>query len=534
MQTPYLPKRVFLYDTTLRDGTQGEGTDFSTADKVRIARALDDAGFAYLEGGYPASNPRDEAFFAALAQEPLHTTRLAAFGMTMKANSESPQTDSLLQPLITAQTPALTLVGKSWDMQVRVALQTTLERNLEIIEASVRYCRESCEELLYDAEHFFDGWKNNADYARKTLQAAVDGGANWLVLCDTNGGTMPWEIEEITSGVCAWIRKQNKAVRIGIHCHNDTGNGVACSLAGVRGGAEMVQGTVGGIGERTGNADIIAVAATLTLKMGIEVLPQASLATLTDLTTLIFEMQNKPVPNNLPYTGRSAFAHKGGMHASAIARDSETYEHINPEVVGNRRRFLVSDLAGRANMAQKMKELGFPDLDNATLGKILEELKAMEHKGYVFEGADASLQLLAEAIIANRPEPFTVKGFRITDVHYPDQTNFSEATIEIEVKGNHEHTAAMGNGPVNALDRAFRKALINFFPELKKIELREYKVRVLAGDHGTSSHVRVLISSWDGTRSWQTVGVSEDVIDASFRALADSYRWYLQQNEATA
>ena len=515
---------VHLYDTTLRDGTQGEGINFSTDDKVRIARLLDEIGFSYIEGGYPASNDRDRDFFAALRREPLRHSRVCAFGMTMRATSDRPDNDPMLQPLIEAGTPAVTLVGKSWDLQVTSALRIELPRNLEMIEQSVAYMRRQVDEVVYDAEHFFDGWKHNRQYALQTLQAAHRAGADWLVLCDTNGGTMPWEIEAIVAELRSALGDK---VALGIHCHNDTGNGVACSLAGVRAGASMVHGTVGGIGERTGNADLVAITANLELKMDLHALPAGGVGQLARLAYTVFDSVNQSVPNNLPYVGASAFAHKGGMHTSAVARDARTYEHITPETVGNRRRFLVSDLSGKATIRAKLDEFGYRDASDDLAQRVLNKLKSLENDGYEFEGADASLDLLFAQAAGAVAEVFEVRGFRATDVHFPERAHFSEASIELVVDGQTEHTAAFGNGPVNALDNAFRKALQKFFPALAQIELLDYKVRVLSGSHGTGSKVRVVIASGDGHRRWQTVGVSTDVIDASYRALVDSYRWYL-------
>ena len=515
---------IHLYDTTLRDGTQGEGINFSTDDKLRIARLLDDIGFSYIEGGYPASNERDREFFAAVHRQPLRRSRLCAFGMTMRATSDKAENDPMLQPLVEAQTPAVTVVGKTWDLQVTSALRIELNRNIEMIEQSVAYLRRHVDEVVYDAEHFFDGWKHNRAYALTTLQAAQRAGADWLVLCDTNGGTMPWEIESIVAELRAAL---GPAVRLGIHCHNDTGNGVACSLAGIRAGSTMVHGTVGGIGERTGNADLVAITANLELKMNRQALPDGGLAQLSHLAYTVFDSVNQSVPNNLPYVGASAFAHKGGMHTSAVARDARTYEHISPDIVGNRRRFLVSDLAGKATIRAKLEEFGYRDADDDMAQRVLNKLKTLENDGYEFEGADASLDLLFAQAAGALPDVFEVRGFRATDVHFPERAHFSEASIELTVDGLTEHTAAFGNGPVNTLDNAFRKALQKFFPALQQIELLDYKVRVLSGAHGTGSKVRVVIASGDGHRRWQTVGVSTDVIDASYRALVDSYRWYL-------
>jgi 2-isopropylmalate synthase len=520
---------VLLYDTTLRDGTQGEGISFSAADKVRIAQELDRIGSHYIEGGYPASNERDRSFFEQLAKTPLHNSKLTSFGMTMRADSKDAQSDPMLRPLVEANTPAVTVVGKTWDLQVEVALQIALERNLEMILQSVEYLKKHTDEVLYDAEHFFDGWKQSPAYAKKTIEAALEGGADWLVLCDTNGGTLPWELEDIVEQVCS---SYGDRAKIGVHCHNDTGNGIACSIGGVRGGATMVQGTVGGVGERTGNADWIATVANLQLKMNKNVLPPSSIERLSPLASLVFELTNLPVPKNLPYIGPSAFAHKGGMHTSAVARDSRTYEHIDPETVGNRRRVLISDLSGKASLKLKMAEFGYESPENDQLDQILAKLKDLENDGYEFEGADASLDLLFLQSMGQAHKPFEVEGFTTTNIQQQERNHVSEATIQVRVGERLEHTAALGNGPVNALDIAFRKALAQFFPVVEEVELLDYKVRVLAGRKGTESKVRVLIAMWNGHQRWQTVGVSTDVIDASYKALADSYTWMLTRSEA--
>ena len=519
---------VQLYDTTLRDGTQGEGINFSAADKIRIAQEFDAFGVDYIEGGYPASNQRDRSFFEYFKKNKLSHSKIVAFGMTMRADSSSAEVDPMLRPLVEAETPAVTVVGKTWDLQVEVALQIALERNLEMIEESVSFLDRHVDEVLYDAEHFFDGWKQNRAYAEKTIEAAIAGHAQWLVLCDTNGGTLPWELEDIVGQV---IAQYGDRVNVGVHCHNDTGNGIACTMAGVRAGANMLQGTVGGVGERTGNADWIATVANLQLKSDYEIIPEGSIPKMGPLASLIFELTNLPLPKNLPYVGRSAFAHKGGMHTSAVARDSRTYEHISPESVGNKRRILVSDLSGKASLKLKMEEFGYKDVSKEQMERILQKLKALENDGYEFEGADASLDLLFASSLTAANTPFEVAGFTTTNIQQQEKNHVSEATIQIRVGDKDEHTAAFGNGPVNALDIAFKKALAQFFPSIDTCELLDYKVRVLAGRNGTESQVRVLISMWNGQKRWNTVGVSTDVIDASYKALADSYHWLLTRSE---
>lgn len=517
--------RVLLYDTTLRDGTQGEDVAFSTEDKVRIAHLLDEIGFDYVEGGYPGSNPRDRKFFQAMRERPLGRARLVAFGMTMRAGSDAPATDPMLQTLIEAETPAVCIVGKSWDLHVTEALRTTLEANLDAVERSVAHCRAAGREVLFDAEHFFDGMRHNPDYAMAVLAAAVNGGADWLVLCDTNGGALPGQVAADVERV----RAAFPGVRVGIHTHNDSGLAVANSLAAVGAGATQVQGTVGGIGERCGNANIVTVAANLTLKEGRATLPDEGLRRLTELTHVVMELANLAFPRHLPYVGTSAFAHKGGMHVSGIRRNPMTYEHIEPSRVGNDRRILVSDLAGRATLLEKMDAWKIrSEADDPRLERLLERLKELEHAGYQYEGAEASFELQVRRAFGQLPDWFRLLGYRVVDERAGEETPpVTEATVRLEVEGQAEHTAATGNGPVNALDQALRKALARFYPEIRDMQLLDYKVRVLSAAAGTDATVRVLVESGaDGDR-WGTVGVGTNVIDASWEALRDALDYRL-------
>lgn len=520
--------RIRVYDTTLRDGAQSEDVSFSPEDKIRIARALDDLGFHYIEGGYPGSNPRDAGFFAALKREPLRQARLAAFGMTRRSGIPAQEDENLLA-LLKAETPVITVVGKSWDLHVTEALRIELEENLDLIESSLRYLSPRVDEVVYDAEHFFDAWKSNRSYAMQTLTAAVAGGAKVLALCDTNGGSMPWEIEAAVAEVVRAFPDR----QIGIHCHNDGDVAVANSLVAVRAGACHVQGTVNGLGERCGNANLISVVADLVFKLQAPVLSSEALRQLTVVSRLVSELANVPPSKRQPYVGESAFAHKGGMHVSAVQRATQTYEHIEPSSVGNRRRVLVSDLAGRSNVIFKAKEFGL-DLDAKspqTLA-ILDKLKEMESRGYQYEGAEGSFELLMKRILGQHKTFFRLVGFRVIDEKRAgDLRPISEASVQIEVDGRVAHTVALGDGPVNALDNALRKALQTFYPELASVKLLDYKVRVVSSHRGTDAAVRVLIESGDGEDKWGTVGVSENIIEASWQALVDSFDYRLYKSE---
>ncbi|CAN5696802.1 citramalate synthase [soil metagenome] len=506
---------VELYDTTLRDGTQGQGVSFTSDDKVAIARRLDSFGIDLIEGGWPGSNPRDVAFFERMIDVPLERATLAAFGRTRRKGIP-PEDDGNLLALLRARTPVVTLFGKSWTLHVIEALGASLDENLRMIEESVAYCREQGVRVIYDAEHFFDGWRADAEYALETLAAAARGGAERLVLCDTNGGALP---AQIAAGVRDTRTRWD--VIVGVHTHNDAGLAVANALAGIEAGARHVQGTIGGYGERCGNADLLTVLGTLVLKLG-AVQPQA-LTALTALSRFVDDRANLVSNPRTPYVGEAAFAHKGGIHVSAVNKRPETYEHVPPETVGNVRRVLLSDLSGRANVVAKATELGDGGLAEGA-GELVGRLKELEHLGFAFEGAEASFQLVARKARGEHRPFFTLHGYTVViDKRDGDVAPRCEASVRVQVGDAFEHTAADGDGPVNALDRALRKALEGFYPTLAELRLTDYKVRVLGGpDSGTASIVRVVVETTDGRRIWGTVGAQENIIDASYQALLDA------------
>lgn len=518
---------IKLYDTTLRDGTQSEDISFVVQDKVNIAHRLDDLGIDYIEGGWPGSNPKDIAFFEMIRNEHLSHARIAAFGSTRRAKSK-PADDSNIQTLIAARPDTVTIFGKTWDFHVHEALRIGLEENLELIHDSLAYLKEHVAEVIYDAEHFFDGYKANPQYALKTLQAAADAKVDCIALCDTNGGTLPHEFPEIMQAV-----KQTVSVPLGIHAHNDSECAVANSLMAVDCGAIHVQGTINGFGERCGNANLCSIIPALQLKMEHDVVDDRQLAGLRKISRYVYELANLVPNKHQPYTGNSAFAHKGGVHVSAIQRHPETYEHIRPEKVGNTTRVLVSDLSGRSNILVKAQECGLSldSKDPVTL-EILEDIKEMENKGYQFEGAEASFELLMRRAMGQVKSYFQVLAFRVIDTRRDNDTSpVSEATVKVRVGGRIEHTAADGNGPVNALDCALRKALESFYPQIKEMNLLDYKVRVLPAGKGTESFTRVLVESGDSETRWGTVGVSENIIDASYHALTDALQYKLHKDD---
>lgn len=520
---------IKVYDTTLRDGTQGEGIAFSMEDKVRIAQRLDALGIHYIEGGWPGSNPKDIRFFKRITDVSLKQAKIAAFGATRRPGTPA-ALDPNLQALLDTRSPVATIFGKSWEFHVHHALQTTLEENLAMIGDSIAYLRPHFEEVIYDAEHFFDGFKANREYAIRTLQAAEAAGAHCLVLCDTNGGSLPHEITEVIREV----RRRVKA-SLGIHVHNDTECAVANSLAAVLEGVNHVQGTINGFGERCGNANLCSILPNLVLKLRLPSIPEGSLKELRNVSRFVSELANRKPWSQQPYVGDSAFAHKAGMHVSAVQKSPETYEHLDPELVGNHRRVLVSELSGRANILWKAAEYGL-DISKETpeTRRILDTLKQMEDEGFQFEGAEGSFELLmARALGTFRPH-FTLEGFRVVVERRGENGADSEATIKLHVKEIPEHTAAEGNGPVNALDNALRKALDEFYPSLREMSLIDYKVRILDEHHGTASKTRVLITSGDGDESWGTVGVSYNIIDASWQALVDSIEYKLRKDEGPA
>ncbi|MGZ9262102.1 MAG: citramalate synthase [Candidatus Binatia bacterium] len=519
-------KDVLLYDTTLRDGCQAEDVSFTLEDKLRIAAKLDELGIDYIEGGYPGSNERDADFFKRVKKLKLKNARVASFGTTMKVGIK-PSQDFNLRVLLAADTPVVTLVGKTWDLHVRDDLRISQKANLDIIGDSIAYMKKRVDEVIFDAEHFFDGFRANPDYAIECLKAAQDGGADWIVLCETNGGRLPGEIREALTQV-------NRAVKtpLGIHCHNDGELAVANTLAGVEMGVTQVQGTINGFGERCGNMNLISVIANLQLKMGKKCVTPAQLKKLREVSQLFYELANINPNKRQAYVGDSAFAHKGGLHVSGVIKNRETYEHIDPMVVGNRQRVLVSDLSGRSNVVYKGKEYGIDLTDkNDAIKEVLRRTKELEGQGYEFQAAEASFELLIQEALGKKKKNFNLIGFRVIDEKRKEgEAPISEATIQVQVDGELEHAAAMGNGPVNALDQALRRALTKFYPSLKHVELLDYKVRVLSSGEGTGAVVRVLIESGDGKERWGTVGVSHNVIEASWQALVDSIDYKLYKD----
>jgi 2-isopropylmalate synthase len=516
-----LMARISIYDTTLRDGSQGEGVNFSLQDKLLITQKLDDLGIDFVEGGYPLSNPKDAEYFQRVQTLPLKHTKVAAFGMTRKKNLRA-EDDPSLKAVVAAQTPVVTLVGKTWDMHVTTVLGTTLEENLRMIADSVAVCKAAGRDVFYDAEHFFDGFQHNPEYALKTLRAAQDAGASVVILCDTNGGTLPEDIAERVDKV-----KRTLRVEIGIHCHNDCDVAVANTLAAVARGATQVQGTINGLGERCGNVDLVSVIANLALKRGHEVLLPGSVARLTDLSRFVYEMANMNFRTNQPFVGQSAFAHKGGMHAHGVARNTASYEHIDPALVGNLRRILVSELAGQASISTKTKNYDLAG-DREMMAKILNRVQDLEHQGYEFEAAEASFDLLVRKLAGQYQPIFERISYRVNiDTDGAGQP-VTEATVKIKVGGRIMHTVSEGDGPVNALDGALRKALEPFFPNLAKLHLVDYKVRVVNARAESAAKVRVVIE-WrvDEGDVFGTVGVSENVVEASWLALQDAfeYKW---------
>ncbi len=524
------PEMVKLYDTTLRDGTQAEDISFQVADKIRIALKLDDLGIHYIEGGWPGSNPKDIAFFKEIKKERLKQAKIAAFGSTRRAKT-TPDKDNNIRTLIQAEPDVVTIFGKTWDFHVKEALRIPLEENLELIYDSLAFLKENVNEVIYDAEHFFDGYKANPEYALKTLIAAQEAKADCIVLCDTNGGTLPYEV-----GVIVDELKKTIKTPLGIHTHNDGECAVANSLVAVEHGIVHVQGTMNGFGERCGNANLCSIIPALKLKMGRECVTDAQMKNLRIASRYIYELANLIPNKHQAYVGNSAFAHKGGVHVSAIQRHPETYEHIRPEQVGNVTRVLVSDLSGRSNILAKAEEfnINIDSKDPMTM-ELLEEIKELENKGFQFEGAEASFELMMRRALGTIRNFFTVIGFRVIDSKgHEDEKPQSEATVQVKVGGRIEHTAAEGDGPVNALDNALRKALESFYPSLKEIKLFDYKVRVLPAGKGTASMTRVLIESGDKTGRWGTVGVSDNIIDASYQALVDALQYKLLREQEGA
>ena len=525
---------IELYDTTLRDGTQAENFNLSVDDKIMVCRQLDRLGIDFIEGGWPGSNPLAVDFFRQMQGVNLKHAKLAAFGST-RHFQKSPEKDANIQALLDAKTPAVTIFGKSWDIHVIDALRIELEDNLQIIEDSLAYLRPRVQHLIYDAEHFFDGFKNNREYCLATLGKAISGGAETVALCDTNGGTLPHEIPEIILRVQQYCAELKSDVRIGIHSHNDSETAVANALICVQLGANQVQGTINGFGERCGNANLTSIIPALVFKMGLECNVGKSIDQLYTTARLVNELANLPHNRYQPYVGNSAFAHKGGVHVSAVQRNPMTYEHLAPEKVGNIRRVLISDQSGKANVLHKAQKYGLVlDPDDPMMASIISELKELENQGYQYEAAEASFELLMRRALGLQREFFQLEAFRVMN-HKDSLANnpITEATIRLYVDGNEVHTASMGDGPVNALDRSLRKALTRFYPSLEDMELTDYKVRVLTGEYGTGAKVRVLVESKDLESSWGTVGVSVNIIEASWQALVDSINYKLMKDEKT-
>ncbi|WKZ35950.1 MAG: citramalate synthase [Anaerolineales bacterium] len=511
---------IQIYDTTLRDGTQSEGFNLSANDKVRIAQKLDELGVAFIEGGWPGSNPKDVEFFEHARDIEWKHALIAAFGSTCRVKG-GPEDDANIKALLDSQTPVCTLFGKTWTLHVTDVLLTTNDDNLRIIEQSVAYLKANGKRVIYDAEHFFDGCKADASYALETLRAAIRGGAETVVLCDTNGGTLPWEVEKILRELKPLLNHP-----FGIHTHNDSECAVVNSLIGVREGAIQVQGTINGVGERCGNANLISIMADLELKMGYPCLPKGNIQYLYDLSHFVAEVANVAPDEHLPFVGKSAFAHKGGVHVAAMRRSSRSYQHVEPELVGNKMRVVVSDLSGRGNLLSKAEEHGV-EVDGNEVMPVLNEIKELEARGFSFEAAEASVTMMLKRQEYGYKPPFELVDFFVNVEHRQGRGIFAEATVKVRVQGELLHTAAEGNGPVNALDNALRKALLGYYPQLANFHLSDYKVRILDSDHGTEAITRVLIDTRNNLSRWSTVGASTNIIEASWRALADSVEYGL-------
>jgi len=518
---------VAIYDTTLRDGSQAEGVSFSSADKLRIAERLDAFGIHYIEGGWPGSNPKDLDFFRSVAERKLRHAKIAAFGSTRRAKTHCKE-DPQIEMLLKAETPVVTLVGKTWTLHVLEVLRTTTQENLAMIADSVRYFKQRGKEVIYDAEHFFDGYKDDPRYALATLQAAADAGADCVALCDTNGGSLPSELGRIIAEVRKTVR-----CAVGIHTHNDCGLAVANALIAVENGATQVQGTINGYGERTGNCNLTSVIPCLVLKMGRSCVPRENLRRLRELSLFVDDLANLRPDIRQPFVGATAFAHKGGIHANAVEKIARSYEHIEPETVGNRRRVLVSELSGRSNIFLKAHELGIHlDKDSPEAKEILRQLKQQEHNGYEYEAADASFHILVQKLLKRHKPFFKLLAYRvIMDRHGTGNHKVVEASVKLEVNGQVVHTVSEGDGPVHALDRALRAALEKFYPSIAQVRLVDYKVRILDSHLATAAKTRVMIESTDGQQIWGTVGVDDNIIEASWEALVDSVEYKLFKEE---
>lgn len=511
---------IQIYDTTLRDGTQSEGFNLSANDKVRVAQKLDEIGVAFIEGGWPGSNPKDVEFFERARDMQWKNSLIAAFGSTCRVKG-GPEDDANIKALLDSRTPVCTIFGKTWTLHVKEVLLTTNEDNLRIIEQSVAYLKSNGKRVIYDAEHFFDGYKADASYALETLKAAIRGGAETVVLCDTNGGTLPWEVESIVREL-----KPKLNHPFGIHTHNDSECAVINSLIGVREGAIQVQGTINGVGERCGNANLVSIMSDLELKMGYQCLPTGKLEHLFDLSHFVAEVANITPDEHLPFVGKSAFAHKGGVHVAAMRRSAQSYQHVEPEKIGNKMRVVVSDLSGRGNLLSKAEEHGV-EVEGEEVVGVLNDIKELESRGFSFEAAEASVTMMLKRQEYGYKPPFELVDFFVNVEHRQGRGIFAEAMVKVRVQGELLHTAAEGNGPVNAMDNALRKALVGYYPQIAKFHLSDYKVRILDSDHGTEAITRVLIDTRNSTSRWSTVGASANIIEASWRALADSFEYGL-------
>lgn len=516
--------KIDIFDSTLRDGAQGQGISFSLEDKLKIVRALDDIGVSYIEAGNPGSNPKDMEFFNRVKSLELRNSKLCAFGSTRRPNIKAIE-DTNIKNLILADTEVVVIFGKSWSFQVESILKTTLNENLNMIKDTIMYFKDCGKEVIFDAEHFYDGYKEDKEYALKTIKAAKEAGASAVVLCDTNGGSLPEELKEITIEAVKTVE-----CKVGVHCHDDIGMAVANSIMGVMAGATHVQGTFIGIGERCGNANLSAIIPTLKLKLCFDCISDENIRKITATGRYIAEISNISLKEEAPYIGSSAFAHKGGMHIDAVCKSSKAYEHVEPNLVGNSRRFLVSEVSGKSTILKEVQKI-FPNLDKESkeVSDITKRLKELEYEGYQFEGAEGTIELVMRKMIGKYKPFFKLKNFKtIGENRLGNERDFtSSAIINIVVEGKEEISAAEGDGPVNALDKALRKALEVFYPQLKEVRLVDYKVRVLDSESTTGAKVRVLIESTDGVESWSTVGVSKDVIQASWIALVDSIEYKL-------
>jgi 2-isopropylmalate synthase len=516
---------IDIYDTTLRDGAQGEGISFSLDDKIKIARRLDDFGIPYIEAGWPGSNAKDAEFFRQIRSVSLKQAQVAAFGSTRRANAQC-EDDPQIQMLVDAQTPVVTLVGKTWDLHVHKVIETTLDENLAMIADSIRYL-SSGRRVFYDAEHFFDGFKANRDYALATVRAAHEAGADVVVLCDTNGGTLPWELEQIVADTRAHLEGTGgRPAKFGIHTHDDGATAVANALAAVRAGCIQVQGTINGYGERVGNCNLVSVIPNLQLKMGYTCLPEGQLARLTEVSRFVSETANLAPDPRQPFVGASAFAHKGGIHVAAILKVEESYQHIDPKKVGNSKRVLVSELSGRGNLVYKAQEFGL-DSSKEEVRQVLAQIKQLESRGFYFEGAEASVALMLHRLKRHYKAPFKLIDFMVVVEHRQGRGMLAEASVKVQIGDEIAHTAAEGNGPVNALDRALRKALLPHYPQLADVQLSDYKVRIVDGDAATGAMTRVVIDTRNTSGGWSTVGSSTNIIESSWQALADSMEYAL-------